>query len=164
MSGISRARGAPYGILAVLCFVVATATAADYAGADPKSKNLARVEKPLAIALAMPGPSTPSPALPATATTPLISPPLTPALARFFTINEVMAQRNSRAPSAAPIRLASIDPGHIATDATALPAPKRDQSGEPFGLLTFVAPEGQLWTKWRKVEAAIEAEKPTLSR
>jgi predicted transglutaminase-like cysteine proteinase len=58
--------------------------------------------------------------------------------------------------------LAAIDP-KIMSDASAAPAsPAR--SDEPFGLFTFRAPDGLLWSKWRGVEADIRAEAPVLAR
>ena len=44
------------------------------------------------------------------------------------------------------------------------PPAAREQNSEPFGLLTARAPQGLLWTKWRKVQRAIEAEAPALAR
>jgi predicted transglutaminase-like cysteine proteinase len=38
------------------------------------------------------------------------------------------------------------------------------QSDEPFGHLTFRAPEGQLWVKWRRVEQDVEDETTLLER
>jgi len=80
--------------------------------------------------------------------------------ARFFTINEVLANRHQAKSNA--VHLAAIDP-KPATDA-APPVASTSMSSEPFGLFTFRAPDGQLWTKWRKVEADIQAEAPTLAR
>jgi predicted transglutaminase-like cysteine proteinase len=162
MSVVSRSRGATHGLVVILSLAIVAATAAAKAGANSKIKPGARAEQPLVIALAESAPSVPSAAPPAMATAPVISP--TPAPARFFTINEVLARRNNRALSSSSIQLASIDPGRRATEAGSLPAPGQDRSDDPFGLLTFVAPEGQLWTKWRKLEIEIEAEKPALAR
>ena len=39
-----------------------------------------------------------------------------------------------------------------------------NKGDEPFGLFTFVAPDGQLWTKWRKVADDIRSEEPALTR
>jgi len=158
-AAISRARGVTYGLLAFLCLAVATAAATDYAGADSKDTKLARADEPMVVALAVSTPSIPGPP-PAMA--PLMSAPLAPAPARFFTINEVMAKRSGRAPSG--IQLASVDPAHTATDTNSAIAPGPNRSKEPFGLFTFVAPDGQLWTKWRKVDADLRAVEPILTR
>lgn len=37
-------------------------------------------------------------------------------------------------------------------------------SRTPFGLATYQAPPGRLWTKWRKVKAQVRAEAPALAR
>jgi predicted transglutaminase-like cysteine proteinase len=80
--------------------------------------------------------------------------------ARFFTINQVLAKR-SRGTSA-PLELAAIDPGKTATDAATLL--EAHSSVEPFGLFTFKAPEGQLWAKWRKARADMQAEASVLAK
>ncbi len=86
--------------------------------------------------------------------------------ATFFTINAVLAKLD-RLRGAGPnaIRLASIQPSGIETDARSLPkaaAPARGE--EPFGLFTFRAPEGTLWRKWRGVEADMAKEQTILDR
>ena len=75
---------------------------------------------------------------------------------RFFTINQVLAQRDGAAPLR-PIRLASIDLGSLRGSFSELPRPvvASAESSEPFGLSTFRAPNGLLWAKWRGVEAQI---------
>ena len=60
--------------------------------------------------------------------------------AQFFTINEINAGTDS---SARAIRL-SFD------------------YSEPFGLTTFVYPEGLLWTQWRRIESDTALEDPIL--
>ena len=85
----------------------------------------------------------------------------TAAPARFFTINEVLAKRGRSTTPA--VQLAAIDPKDQVSDAERLKIPAI-RGDEPFGLLTFSAPDGLLWTKWRKVEADIGAAAPALSR
>jgi len=85
--------------------------------------------------------------------------------ATFFTINEVLAKldrQRGRGPGA--LRLASLAPADVATDAA--PAPKEAPAvgKEPFGLFTFRAPEGTLWRKWRGIEADIAKEHSVLDR
>jgi predicted transglutaminase-like cysteine proteinase len=82
--------------------------------------------------------------------------------ARFFTINQVLAKRSAGTGTAAPIELAAIDPTGTTTDAPALRT--ATIGTEPFGLFTFRAPEGQLWAKWRKVEADMRADASVLAR
>ena len=83
--------------------------------------------------------------------------------ATFFTINEVLAKldrQRGRGPGA--LRMASLAPADVATDAA--PAPKEAPAigSEPFGLFTFRAPEGTLWRKWRGLESDITKEQAVL--
>jgi predicted transglutaminase-like cysteine proteinase len=85
--------------------------------------------------------------------------------ATFFTINQVLAKldrQRGRGPGA--LRMASLAPADVATDAA--PAPKEAPAvgTEPFGLFTFRAPEGTLWRKWRGIEADIAKEHAVLDR
>ncbi|MBR1280148.1 transglutaminase-like cysteine peptidase [Bradyrhizobium sp. AUGA SZCCT0283] len=85
--------------------------------------------------------------------------------ATFFTINAVLAKldrQRGRGPGA--LRLASLAPADVATDAT--PAPKETPATgtEPFGLFSFRAPEGSLWRKWRGIESDITKEQAVLDR
>lgn len=107
--------------------------------------SIASVERPRMAAR-------PAPQAPAGVTAP----------ARFFTINEVMAKRGQ--PAVSPdVHLAAVNPTQPLSDA-ALPSIPPVRGDEPFGLFTFRAPDGQLWSKWRKVEEEIAAEAPALSR
>lgn len=83
---------------------------------------------------------------------------------RFFTINQVFAKRDGqmRAKDGA-IELASISSSAVGESAVVSDAPSQGPavpatSEEPFGLFTFRAPEGLLWTKWRSVEARMRAD------
>jgi predicted transglutaminase-like cysteine proteinase len=81
---------------------------------------------------------------------------------RYFTINQVLAQHDGRPADDNLVRLASIDPTTTAVSNNIGPdRSARDE--EPFGLLTFRAPEGMLWVKWRKVEGAIREDERVLS-
>jgi predicted transglutaminase-like cysteine proteinase len=96
---------------------------------------------------------------------PLISsaPAPTPAPARFFTINEVLARHGGRARQDGNIQLASVDPTATPDAAGRGTDIGKDVSGEePFGLFTFVAPDSLVWFKWRKVAADIRAAEPAL--
>ena len=154
---ISRSRGTTYGLLACLYVVVATMTAADYASAaNPKSTKLSQADAPTVAALAVP---MPIPAPRSAIAAPSISAPLAPAQAQFFTIGEVMAKRTGTA-----IQLAAVDTGQTKTDANSYAPSVSNRSKEPFGLFTFVAPDGVLWGKWRKLETEMRAEEPDLAR
>jgi predicted transglutaminase-like cysteine proteinase len=84
--------------------------------------------------------------------------------ATFFTINDVLAKldrERGHGPNA--IRLAALTPPtspltHVGSVPSAAPA----SGNEPFGLLAFRAPDGELWQKWRGVEADIAKEKLVL--
>jgi predicted transglutaminase-like cysteine proteinase len=160
MSAIARARGAARWLPVLLSLGFITAAAAVDADRIPQGKGFARADEPFVIAMAEPAASDSNPVARAPAAIPPVSMPLmspmpAPAPARFFTINEVLAKRNARPQSDSSVRLASADPGHITTDA---------KGDEPFGLFTFVAPDGLLWTKWRKVVDEIRAEEAALMR
>lgn len=88
----------------------------------------------------------------------------TAALPRYFTINEVMARLGERtnARSGAEPQLAAI-----AAPASAAATRREVQTlpeSEPFGLASFRAPEGQLWVKWRNLQAELAAEANALKQ
>jgi len=80
-----------------------------------------------------------------------------PAPARYFTINQVLAKQRGTSSSSSLTQLAAVQPSASTVDAPATASAVR-QSDEPFGLLTLRAPEGQLWRKWREVSAAFRLE------
>src|SRR5437899_2243094 len=85
--------------------------------------------------------------------------------ATFFTINAVLAKldrQRGRGPGA--LRLASLAPGDVATDAAPAPKEAPAAGSEPFGLFTFRAPEGSLWRKWRGIESDVAKEQAVLDR
>jgi predicted transglutaminase-like cysteine proteinase len=162
MSAIARARGATCWLLVLLSLGLITAIAVVDADATPESNELARANEPFVIALAAPASPVLSAIPPAATVAPLMSTLPAPAQARFFTISEVMAKGNGRSQQDISTHLASAEPRLTATDANSdVSSNKRD---EPFGLFTFVAPDGQLWTKWRKVVDDIRTEEPALVR
>lgn len=87
--------------------------------------------------------------------------PMVAAPVRFFTINQVLAKQAGQATSrpgtvalaALTSQQATVVDGSPISE-SAIPA----VSEEPFGLFTFRAPEGLLWTKWRGVEARMRDE------
>jgi predicted transglutaminase-like cysteine proteinase len=78
-------------------------------------------------------------------------PPASPPPARFFVISQVLAQLDR--PHPGDLRMASgADTEALVDAALPIPLPARD---EPFGLMTFRAPQGPLWEKWRGVSIEI---------
>jgi len=144
--------------------VVANVAAGDTA-AVPQSE---RTPQPIVIAsLATQTPPEPAPVVAPVTTpplrgtiAPLISSTPAPAPAQFFTINEVMAKHTDKAQDN--IQLASVDP--TATPDASAYGKETTKSHEPFGLFTFVAPDGLVWVKWRKVADDIRAQEPALMR
>ena len=151
-------------------------TAADGAATTPQPVRMAQSalpRSPQPIVVASLADQTPSaaaaiappittPSLRATIA-PLISSASAPAQsqARFFTINEVLANNADRR-SQGNIQLASVDP--TATPDASEPAKGTTKSDEPFGLFAFVAPDNIVWFKWRKVADDIRAQEPALMR
>jgi predicted transglutaminase-like cysteine proteinase len=85
--------------------------------------------------------------------------------ATFFSINAVLAKldrQRGRGPDA--IRLASLTPGNVATDAPTFTKEAPPIGKEPFGLFTFRAPDGMLWRKWRGIESDMAREQSVLER
>jgi predicted transglutaminase-like cysteine proteinase len=85
--------------------------------------------------------------------------------ATFFTINAVLAKldrQRGRGPGA--MRLASLTPSGVATDAQPPVKEVPAVGTEPFGLFAFRAPEGVLWRKWRSIESDITKEGAVLDR
>lgn len=71
---------------------------------------------------------------------------------RFFRIDAVLAQHDARR-----LQEPHVAAGDAATAVDDVPMPPAD-SGAPFGLVTFRAPEGLVWVKWRGVQDAMRAE------
>jgi predicted transglutaminase-like cysteine proteinase len=81
--------------------------------------------------------------------------------AKFFSINSVLAKLDGKTPpSQQPVRLASVTPDDVVSDAPGdvMTVERPSRTNEPFGLFTFRAPEGVLWRKWRSVQGDIAAD------
>jgi predicted transglutaminase-like cysteine proteinase len=85
---------------------------------------------------------------------------VTPPQARFFTINAVLAKLDGRrGPGAVQwASAASSDRQNTLSDVSAPSVALAVPSDEPFGLVTFRAPEGLLWNKWRGVQSRMRTE------
>lgn len=79
---------------------------------------------------------------------------VSPPPARFFTINQVMAKRAGRTVQAEPIKLASLD--NLPTVNDGVPSYAPQDGRKPFGMTTFRAPDGLLWSKWRTIEKEMQ--------
>lgn len=80
---------------------------------------------------------------------------------RFFTINQVLAKQASQStakPGTVEVAALGSENAKVQGDAPVSAGLVPAVSEEPFGLFTFRAPEGLLWTKWRGVEARMRAE------
>jgi predicted transglutaminase-like cysteine proteinase len=87
--------------------------------------------------------------------------PPAPGPARFFTINEILQKRDN-APLGSGGRTAAVEERAV-SDATAgdhrvKPGDRNGQGPEPFGMFSFRAPDGLLWTKWRGLETELAEE------
>lgn len=85
---------------------------------------------------------------------------VTPPQQRYFTIKAVLAEHDGLRVATGPVELASADPASSEgrdSDAPSLSA-MVSPSDEPFGLMTFRAPDGVLGTKWRTITAALSAD------
>ena len=79
--------------------------------------------------------------------------------ARFFSINNVLAKLDGKAPPDQLVRVASTAPSGVVSDAPdAAVGSSASGTSEPFGLFTFRAPEGVLWRKWRALRSDISTE------
>jgi predicted transglutaminase-like cysteine proteinase len=98
--------------------------------------------------------------VPARSSTNRLVPVEPPAVARFFTINQVLAKQ-----AGLPARRLAAAGGadDVASDAASpnpVPPPVSD---EPFGLFAFRAPEGALWTKWRSLSTRLSVDGEALA-
>jgi predicted transglutaminase-like cysteine proteinase len=89
-----------------------------------------------------------------------------PAQPQFFTINEILARRQEEASQAkAAVRLASLEPIALRGSIDDVsPQPASASETEPFGLLSFRAPQGLLWVKWRSLAKDLERDAETLKQ
>ena len=85
--------------------------------------------------------------------------------AKFFSINDVLARHDSgRARANDAVRLAALTRANTATDVLSATRETPATGPEPFGLFTFRAPDGLLWSKWRGVEAGLVKEQAILDQ
>ena len=125
-------------------------------------------KEPFVIALAMQGPARGTIAPPANTVPPAatIAPLMStrPCLLRRASSRSAMSW-----PSTASFATGQRDPAGLGQsrdddDGCNCAITTGDKGDEPFGLFTFVAPDGLLWTKWRKVADEIRVEEPVLTR
>ena len=80
-----------------------------------------------------------------------------------FSASTAPAEHKSASAPSRPANVVLADPAETVPDSPLAPG-AAEQDSEPFGVPTARAPRGLLWTKWRKVQHAIEAEAPALTR
>jgi predicted transglutaminase-like cysteine proteinase len=100
-------------------------------------------------ALAKPSKRTPASAAPVAIQIPHAAP------ARFFTINQILARQSRRTTST--LTLANAEAAGSGSDGPPAAVPPL-VSSEPFGLVAFRAPEGQLCATWRLLQAELQTE------
>jgi predicted transglutaminase-like cysteine proteinase len=82
--------------------------------------------------------------------------------ATFFTIAGALAKRDGGRIDNA-IKLAAADPTETLQDVSPQPAVAPVRGDEPFGMQAFRAPEGLLWSKWRRLTQELGEEEKVLS-
>jgi predicted transglutaminase-like cysteine proteinase len=82
--------------------------------------------------------------------------------ATFFTIASALAKHDGRRIDNA-VKLAAVDSTEIVMDVTPQPAVSSARGDEPFGMQAFRAPEGLLWSKWRRLTQEVGEEEKVLS-
>jgi predicted transglutaminase-like cysteine proteinase len=90
----------------------------------------------------------------------------TAVLPRYFTINDVVSRLGGQtfdAMARSAPRLAALA-APAAADAARRATKSPAGDGEPFGLASFRAPDGQLWIKWRKLETELAEEAIALAQ
>jgi predicted transglutaminase-like cysteine proteinase len=140
MSASAKSGGAKRLFVAIYCIAIAVVSfGPSVASAEPRFAAVSRSHAPAALSSAL------------------------SASPRFFVINQVLASHDAQARNGSAVRLASIDPSAIAKDSPKALVRPSERRGEPFGLLTFRAPEGLLWIKWRKLELELGADARAIS-
>jgi predicted transglutaminase-like cysteine proteinase len=140
MSGFGRS--SELSRLLTIAFVLSVVIG-DQVAAKPEAKKPHRASEPAATITAIPS---------------------SPTTARFFTINQVLAKHEGRVEPTNPFRVAAAISTENISDAPNLVPEDRKSSDGPFGLVTFRAPEGPLWVKWRGVQANIQLEDEVLAQ
>lgn len=82
---------------------------------------------------------------------------------RFFSINSVLAKLDGKPSPEAAVRIASAKSDDVMSDATNAMGYGASADAEPFGLVSFRAPEGSLWRKWKDLGRQIETDVATLA-
>jgi predicted transglutaminase-like cysteine proteinase len=163
MSNVLRSRAFARVLTLALAFTVVVASACD-ASAKSRAKKQTRVEDGsfgLLAPLLFEGRATRLPPAPSRVFARAGDNARTPA--RFFSMNAVLAKHDAKLRATTPYQVASagaVEP----LLSTAIPEPMKTlASNEPFGLFTFRAPDGVLWTKWRRLDAEMNLDNVALA-
>ena len=82
---------------------------------------------------------------------------------RFFSINSVLARLDGKTIPSDPVRVAAVTSAAVMSDIPESIGRDVSRSSEPYGLLSFRAPEGALWRKWRAAEQDIAKDSAALA-
>lgn len=82
---------------------------------------------------------------------------------RFFSINSVLARLDGKAIPSESVRVAAATSAPVISDIPESFGGSVSLSSEPYGLLSFRAPEGALWRKWRAAEQDIAKDAAALA-
>ncbi len=82
---------------------------------------------------------------------------------RFFSINSVLARIDGKPTLSEPVRVATATSAPVISDIPESIGGSFSRSSEPYGLLSFRAPEGALWRKWRATEQDIAKDTASLA-
>ena len=82
---------------------------------------------------------------------------------RFFSINGVLAKLDGKTAPSESVRVAAVTSAAVVSDIPESIGGTASRSSEPYGLLSFRAPEGALWRKWRAAEQDIARDAAALA-
>ncbi len=82
---------------------------------------------------------------------------------RFFSINSVLAKLDGKPIPSESVRVAAATATPVISDIPESIGGTGSRTSEPYGLLSFRAPEGALWRKWRAVEQDIAKDTASLA-
>jgi predicted transglutaminase-like cysteine proteinase len=82
--------------------------------------------------------------------------------ATFFTIADALAKKDAGRTDSS-VKLAAVESGTTLQDIAPRPSIAPARGDEPFGMQAFRAPDGMLWSKWRRMTDELGAEDKEIS-